>query len=314
MTIYEKVVLVTGVAGFIGSHFVNYSVKKYRQFLFIGIDKLNYASDLARLEVNGDENFQFIELDLGHQKLIDLFNDYKFTEVINFAAESSVDKSFDNPVEFTRNNILSSQNLLECIRLNNHVNFIHVSTDEVYGELINASEDSKLVPTNPYSATKASFDLLIQAYAFSYNIKAVIVRSNNIYGKNQFHEKLIPRTIKCLKEGTPIPIHGNGSNTRCFLHIQDFLSALDLVWLQNHDLSIVNIGHQNEIDNLSLVKLICKLYDPNIAPNINFVQDRNYNDRFYSLNCDNITNLGWKPKVKLEDSLKTLVDDEKLQN
>lgn len=304
MTKYQKIVLVTGVAGFIGSHFVNVNLERYKDWLFIGIDKLNYASDVKRLPEG--KNFRFINMDLCDEKLEDLFKEYNFTDVINFAAESSVDRSFEAPIAFSKNNILGGHNLLECIR-KFPAKLIHISTDEVYGETANATEDSTLTPTNPYSASKAALDMLIHSYKCSYNLYAIIVRSNNIYGSGQNPEKLIPRTIKCLNNGLPVPLHGDGLNKRCYLHVKDFLSALDLVWLNNHHHDIINIGHNHEIDNLSLVTMISKLYG--VPPKIKFVADRNYNDKSYSLDCLKITKLGWKPKVQLEQGLKELVQE-----
>ncbi|RLV92175.1 hypothetical protein JA1_003395 [Spathaspora sp. JA1] len=316
MTIhFEKRVLITGGAGFIGSNFLNYFVRKYPSYHFTCIDKLNYASNFDNIaDLQQLNNFKFIKLDLSesyetlHTILVTNFPQTEITDFINFAAESCVDKSFISPLYFTRNNILATQNLLECYRelqskyrQQYKFNFIHISTDEVYGDINQTAnkENSILCPTNPYAATKAAIDLIIKSYQYSFNLPITTLRPNNIYGPNQYPEKLIPLTIKCLQEQKPIPIHGDGTNKRCYLYILDFLDALDLLW-HSQDSStsgdIYNIGGDCEIDNNSLVKLICEKFfktkSIDYTQYIQYVKDRAYNDKEYSINNDKISQLG----------------------
>ncbi|EGW34835.1 dtdp-glucose 4,6-dehydratase [Spathaspora passalidarum NRRL Y-27907] len=328
MTIhFDKRVLITGGAGFIGSNFLSYFVRKYPNYHFTCIDKLNYASNFENiadlLQLN---NFKFIKLDLSesfetlYSMLVTNFHQMEITDFINFAAESCVDRSLISPLYFTKNNILATQNVLECYReLRNKYshqykfNFIHISTDEVYGDINqNTDEQGTLCPTNPYAATKAAIDLIIQSYQYSYNLPITILRPNNVYGPNQYPEKIIPLTIKCLQEQSPIPIHGDGTNKRCYLYISDFLHAIDLIWHSGISTSeIYNIGGDCEIDNNSLVKLICqKVFKTNSVDHtqyIQYVKDRGYNDKEYSINNDKIRQLGWKPVVVLPEGLDMII-------
>ncbi|RCK60909.1 Uncharacterized protein PB2B2.11 [Candida viswanathii] len=266
MTIaYDKRVLVAGGAGFIGCNFLTYAVPKFPHIHFTCIDKLNYASNQAIIKrLEAFPNFRFTQLDLSEnlEQLLDLTRD--ITDIINFAAESCVDRSFLDPVYFTRNNILATQNLLECHRLNRNVKyFLHISTDEVYGDQRdNVNEDDHFMnPTNPYSASKAAIDLIIQAYQHSYKLPITILRPNNVYGPLQYPEKIIPLTIKCLHENKPIPIHGNGTHKRRYLYVLDLVSAIEIVW-RNQEVTtnqIYNVGGTDVLDNISLVRLIMKV-------------------------------------------------------
>ena len=326
---YDKYVLVTGGAGFIGSNFLEYFVRKYPNYHFTCIDKLNYASQCSTASLSvlkGYPNFTFIKLDLSEsfselrQLLVEDFPINQITDIVNFAAESSVDKSFSDPLYFTRNNILVTQNLLECMRLLKQQNLqilvrlLHISTDEVYGDsdILN-DEQGRLLPTNPYAATKASIDLIIHSYQCSYDLLVTIIRPNNIYGPHQYPDKIVPVTIERLTKGIKIPIHGIGSNKRRYLHVQDFLDALELIWQNDESINeIYNVGSDEEISNLSLVKLICHLYDrkltkEQINDKVQFIPDRNYNDMKYSTTCGKIKLLGWKPRIKLVDGLSSLL-------
>ncbi|KAL2311969.1 hypothetical protein POMI540_4531 [Schizosaccharomyces pombe] len=356
---YKGYALVTGGAGFIGSNFLDYAVDKYPDFHFTCIDKLSYVSNYTTVflsKVLNQPNFRFLEMDLAtnykflYQFMVEDSEINKITHIINFAAESSVDRSFIDPLYFTKNNILSTQNLLECVRillgkkeeLRNRLNFVHVSTDEVYGEQDeNASVDekSKLNPTSPYAASKAAVDLIIQSYRYSYKISVTVIRANNVYGPRQYEEKLIPMTLGKLKKfinqksqktmQDKITLHGDGLHKRKYLHIYDFIKAIDLVWMKQgsevyHSTleskmsgQIFNIGSDDEIDNLSLVKFICdyflyrklSLKNLDYSKYITFVQDRNYNDLRYSLNYEKIKSLGWRPQIPLETGLRKLIDE-----
>ncbi|KAI5953318.1 GAL102 [Candida jiufengensis] len=316
---YDKYFLVTGGAGFIGSHFLNTFVPKYKNYHFLCIDRLSYASNYGYIEnLEKFKNYKFIKLDLSTVEvpdLLELFKKYKTSYIINFAAETSVDRSFKDPLLFTKNNILSTQNLLECTRLLRYQIdlFFHVSTDEVYGNgRLHANEVSTtLEPTNPYAATKASIDLILNAYSTSYLLPIMIIRSNNIYGPGQNPEKLIPLCIENGLASRPIPIHGNGENIRVFLYITDILDAVDLHSKYSYE-SIYNIGVRDPEyiyyleNNIDLVKLIGEIFE--FEPQIEFVKDRLYNDFSYSLDCSRIYEMGWRPKVELREGLEKLRD------
>ncbi|KAK6464768.1 putative dtdp-glucose 4,6-dehydratase [Scheffersomyces coipomensis] len=326
--VYTKCILVTGGAGFIGSNFLNHFVKNYPNYYFICIDKLSYSSDNSTkniIDITDAENFKFIKLDLAEsyldlfQLLVTDYEIYQITDIINFAAESCVDKSFESPLYFTKNNILSTQNLLECYRLLKksrpevNINFLHISTDEVYGDSdIDVNEQGILNPTNPYSASKAAVDLIINSYRYSYKLPICIIRPNNIYGPYQYPEKIISRTLHCLKHGKKIPIHGSGSNKRRYLHVKDFLNGLQLIWENGNLDDSYNIGNDFEISNYAVIKLIGELFFGNkseIDDKVVFVNDREYNDLQYSINDDKIKQLGWKPEIDFRSGIKDLIDN-----
>lgn len=332
MTVRSSV-LITGGAGFLGSHFVNYVVEKYPNVHFICVDKLNYASHYSTnlIKVLNNINLKFIEKDLSCELeyLQNLIKIHNVSQIINFAAESCVDRSFQSPLYFTTNNILATQNLLECCRLSDHkISFLHISTDEVYGEQEigqYVDENSKLNPTNPYSASKASIDLIIQSYIYSYKLQITILRSNNVYGYGQYPEKIVPIAINTLdrifqngKQSLKIPIHGDGHYKRTYLYVTDFLKAVELLWNQNGKGNcfgeIYNVGGDDdnedyEMSNLDLIRFICDCYFKkyNIkdrADNyIEFIKDRNYNDSRYLLDCSKIKALGWSPTITLQSGI-----------
>lgn len=312
MTSFEKHVLVTGGSGFIGSNLLECFTGKYPNYFFICIDKLNYASiDMRRLQ---KLNFKLIELDIvDYKKLTEVLDEYPISDIINLAAESCVDRSFKDPLYFTTNNILSTQNLLEYIRLHQNIRFVHISTDEVYGEQTledqRVKETDILNPSNPYSATKAAIDLIIKSYEQSYGLKSSIIRSNNVYGPNQYPEKIIPMTIHSLKTNKKITVHGDGHHKRSYLYVTDLISAIDLIWHTN-SYGIYNVGSPYEITNIDLVKLIVRLFkkDSNSSEYIVHVKDRNYNDIRYLIDYSKMLELGWCPKVDLETGLNRLVN------
>ncbi|KAI3404927.2 GAL102 [Candida oxycetoniae] len=310
---YEKRVLVAGGAGFIGSNFLVQFVKRYPNYSFICVDYFNYASNRNIIrDLSSIGNFEFLQLDLSGplEKIVGLVKSYAITDIINFAAESSVDRSFQDPLFFTKNNIIATQNLLECQRLfpSQIKWFLHVSTDEVYGdELENCSEVASLSPTNPYAASKAAIDLIINAYRKSYNSRVTIVRSSNVFGPNQDCKKLIPLIIKCGMDGTNVPIHGDGTNKRSYLYISDFLDAIDLIWRKRRDDDTVdgiyNIsGDLNQmIENRVTVEIINEVFG--FTTGIDYVEDRNYNDQFYSIDSTKVHSLGWEQRISLRDGL-----------
>ncbi|EMG46857.1 SPBPB2B2.11 Uncharacterized protein PB2B2.11 [Candida maltosa Xu316] len=304
---YTKRVLVSGGAGFIGINFLTYMVRKYPEYHFTCIDKLNYASNTGVIDdLQKYANFEFIQLDLSENLETLLQVTKETTDIINFAAESCVDRSFDNPIYFTKNNILATQNLLECHRLNSNITFfLHISTDEVYGDNDDHAKEgiANLNPTNPYSASKAAIDLIINSYQYSYNLPITIIRPNNVYGPLQYPEKLIPLAIKCIQENTPVPIHGDGTNKRKYLYVHDLVLAIETIWSKQEQTinQIYNIGGTDELDNVSLVKLIFRIFGDGT---INYVKNRNYNDIKYSIDTTKVRKLGWEPKISLEQGLK----------
>ncbi|CCG22446.1 Gal102 UDP-glucose-4-epimerase [Candida orthopsilosis Co 90-125] len=321
MTNYTRCVLVSGGAGFIGGNFLSRAVQHYPDYCFICVDVLNYASNYEMLRpLERLENFKFIKLDLSEDvnQLIQIAQEYRVTDIINFAAESSVDRSFLSPIFFTKNNIFATQNLLECYRLlpEQIQTFIHISTDEVYGdEVERATESSPLNPTNPYSATKAATDLILNAYTKSYKLPVTILRPNNIYGPGQYPEKLIPLVIECGEKNRPVPIHGDGKNGRRYLYISDFLDAMDIVWHKSECAGqVYNVGgdvqHEQPIDNNSLVGLVNDVFGYSV--DIVYVKDRNYNDLDYSMDTSKLRKLGWRQKITLREGLKAMrVDKDK---
>lgn len=297
-------IIVTGGAGFIGSNFLKVIVPKYLDYEFICVDKLGYASHEHLIESIGVKIFRH-DLSTQSDELIELFA--SSTDVIHFAAETSVDRLFIDPMTFTMSNLIGTQNVLECIRKHNpQCRLLHVSTDEVYGDCPELSKEfDTFNPTNPYSASKAAAEMMINAYKFSFGINAVIVRPNNIYGPGQHHEKLIPGTIDRLKKGEPVILHGDGSHQRCYLHVWDFIDALEFIWLRSSVFErrdgdkIFNVGTNNELTNLEVVNIIAaklKIHQPII----HFVQDRCYNDRYYRLDSSIIKQLGWQPRVSFD--------------
>lgn len=301
--------LVTGGSGFIGSHVCESILKNFRVKKLIIFDKLTYASSLSYikhlLKLN---NVVFIKDDilnlLNHKKKIK-----NFDFAINLAAESHVDKSFKNSIKFTKTNTLGAhvfmQTAIEC----NIRKIMHVSTDEVYGESEdkNKIETDRLNPTNPYSASKAAAEILINSYKFFNKKKIIIIRGNNIYGTRQYPEKLIPSCIFNLIKDKKIKIHGDGKNIRCFLSVLDFADSIILL-LKKNITGIFNIGNNKYFKNINIAKKICILMKKNPKKYISFIEDRPFNDSKYSINSNKIKKLGWKVKRNLENDLPNIID------
>lgn len=304
-----KKVLVTGGAGFIGGNFVQYMVRKYRDYQIYNLDALTYAGDVSKHElIERESNYSFIQANIvDYESMYALFKEEKFDYVIHFAAESHVDRSITNPNVFVQTNVLGTQNLLEVSKMVGIQKFVHVSTDEVYGQLeLNNTElfveETPLNPTSPYSASKASSDLMVLAYHKTFGLPVNITRCSNNYGPYQFPEKLIPLTILSALNDEKIPVYGRGNNIRDWLHVYDHCTALDLILHEGVNGEVYNIGGNNERKNIDVVKLIINaLNKPNHL--IEYVQDRLAHDLRYAINATKLEKLGWNQTYTFETGL-----------
>lgn len=306
-----KKMLITGGAGFIGSNFIHYILSKYNDYQVINLDKLTYAANLDNLkDIEDNKNYKFIHGDIADKEFIfKLFEDKKFDIVINFAAESHVDNSILNPQIFTITNILGTQVLLDACRKYNIKRFHQVSTDEVYGELplddnsILFTEKTPLNPSSPYSASKASADMLVKSYYRTYSLPITISRCSNNYGPYQHLEKLIPLMISKAINNDNLPVYGNGLNVRDWLHVYDHCTAIDLIIHEGKIGEIYNIGGNNEKSNIDVVKIILKELGKS-EKLIKYVNDRPGHDLRYAIDSTKIkTTLNWKPVYSFEKGI-----------
>lgn len=302
-------ILVTGGAGFIGGNFVQYMIENYPDYNIYNLDLLTYAGDLTKhsnIEKKG--NYYFIKDDItSRDRIFSLFKRERFDYVVHFAAESHVDRSISNPGIFIKTNVLGTQVLLDASLKSDITKFIHISTDEVYGELdFNSSkiftEDSLLQPNSPYSASKASSDLLVRSYQRTYGLPVNIIRCTNNYGPYQFPEKLIPLTISRLVKNQRVPIYGTGENIRDWLHVYDFCNAIDKVMHEGKNGEIYNVGGNNEKTNLEVVKTIINILGKS-EDLIEFVKDRPGHDKRYAIDSSKLRKLGWKPTYTFETGI-----------
>lgn len=314
-------ILITGGCGFIGSNFLNYFFQNNPCKMMVNIDAMYYCANEKNIlpEIFESTNFKHIKNDLSDKKYIEsILNDYKIEYVFHFAAQSHVQNSFDNPMMFTKDNIIGTHNLLEaCRSYDKCKKIIIVSTDEVYGESRLSKDESKktessiLKPTNPYACSKAGADLYAQSYIHSFNLPIIITRGNNVYGKNQYPEKLIPRFIQLLKENKKLTIHGSGKTTRSFLNIVDTVKAFDIIFKKGKIGEIYNIGCDEgmEYSVMEIAHKLITLLKPNekIENWIEFVEDRPFNDARYYISNEKLKNLGWNIEVFLEEGLKNLL-------
>ena len=322
----EKTVLITGGAGFIGSHVIRRFISQYPDYQIVNLDKLTYAGNLENLkDIDRKENYIFEKGDIIDQEFIfDLFKKYNFTGVIHLAAESHVDRSISNPTEFIYTNIIGTVNLLNAARElwgNNQENklFYHISTDEVYGSLGKKGyfvESTPYDPRSPYSSSKASSDHLVRAYYHTFNLPVVISNCSNNYGPNQFPEKLIPLAFNNIKNNKDIPVYGKGENIRDWLYVEDHANAIDLIFHKGKTGETYNIGGNNEWKNIDLIHQLCETMDRKLnrkpgtsAKLITFVKDRAGHDLRYAIDSGKIQKeLGWKPSVNFIEGLeKTIV-------
>jgi dTDP-glucose 4,6-dehydratase len=301
-------IIITGGAGFIGSHICEEIFNKFPKSRITIIDKLTYAGNKKYLKnIIQSKRVKFFKGDIGkpytYSKLM------KNTDLaINVAAESHVDNSFEAPLSFSLTNTVGAHAfLLKCIELKVK-KIIHISSDEVYGEKLSGScdESQKIQPTNPYSASKAAAEIFINSYIYSYKKEIITVRGNNVYGIRQYPEKLIPRCIINLLRNKKIPIHGNGKNERFYLSAVDFAKAIALL-ITKKDKGVYNLGSNESYSNIKLAKLICKYLKKDPKKFINFVKDRPYNDKRYAVTTKKIRKLGWKPKYNLIKDLPNII-------
>jgi len=300
-------ILVTGGVGFIGSHFVEMLINRYPNANIVILDCLNYSTSRKHLDIFNDyASVKFIEGSICSADLVRHILSSEFIDtIVHFAAESHVDHSFGNSLVFTQNNVVGTHVLLEAARERGIDKFIHISTDEVYGEIKDnaATEQSLLLPTNPYAATKAAAEMLVQAYHKSYGLNTIITRSNNIYGPRQYPEKVIPKFICSILKEKPLFIHGEGFQTRHFLYVEDVVDALDLILQKGVGGEIYNINSNDEYSVTDLAKLIYKYIAPEKAPQITFSADRDFNDSRYLISGDKLLALGWKATTPFQEGL-----------
>jgi len=319
-------ILITGVAGFIGSNFVYYYLRKYKDRKIIGLDKLTYAGNLDNLSKLSEEEkkrFVFIKGDINDLELLEeIYSKYEIDGIINFAAESHVDRSIHDPQIFLKTNILGTETLLHVFKEHyderKRRKFLHISTDEVYGALGPTgyfTEETPLDPHSPYSASKASSDLIVKAYHDTYGLNTNITRCSNNYGPYQFPEKLIPLMIHNALNHKELPVYGDGKQIRDWLYVEDHCKAIDLVFEKGKSGEVYNIGGHNEKENIEIVKLIInylqeKTKDKEINESlIKHVKDRLGHDRRYAIDPTKIKNeLGWEPETKFEQGIKQTID------
>lgn len=321
-----KTILVTGGAGFIGSHLVRHWVKKYPDTKVVNLDKLTYAGNLENLkDVEDMPNYVFEKGDIVDcERVSGLFGKYRFDGVIHLAAESHVDRSISDPMEFIRTNIVGTVTLLNAARVAWNGDFAgklfyHVSTDEVYGSLGDEgyfTETTRYDPRSPYSASKAASDHLVRAYHHTYGLPVVISNCSNNYGGYQFPEKLIPLVINNIRNRKPLPVYGKGLNVRDWLYVGDHVQAIDLIFHKGQVGETYNVGGHNEKRNIEIVKLLCLLVDRKLGrPQgdsetlITYVQDRAGHDLRYAIDSAKLVDqLGWKPSVTFEQGMERTVD------
>lgn len=306
---YKKIILVTGGMGFIGSNFLNSLVLKYPDYFFVNLDVLTYAANLDNINVESKSNYVFEKGDItDNEKLDFIFKKYNITDVINFAAESFVDRSIEDPKLFINTNIIGTHNLLEFSYKYNVNRFFQISTDEVYGSLRigdqSFNRNSPLLPNNPYSASKASADLIVRTYHEMFGLDTLISRCTNNYGPNQDYTKLVPKFMKLLIEGKKVPLHAKGEHIRDWIYVEDHVEAIDIIFHEGVSGGIYNIGANNELTNRQITDQILTLAGKDES-SIEYVKDRMGNDFRYSINADELRGeLGWEAKTSFQEGLK----------
>jgi UDP-glucose 4,6-dehydratase len=313
--------LITGGCGFIGSNFINYYYHVNNACKIINIDTLYYCANINNVKeyIRESDRYKFIKGNICSYDLVKhILEEYQITHIIHFAAQSHVDNSFHTPLQYTQDNIVGTHTLLECSRKYNKLKlFIHVSTDEVYGESMISNEELKkteeaiLCPTNPYAATKAGAELIVMSYYHSYKMPIIITRGNNVYGPNQYPEKMIPKFIKLLNEDKKLTIHGDGLNWRSFIHTYDVSKAFNIILEKGKIGEIYNIGSNDEYTVIDVAKKIIKNIKKtnNYEEWIEYVEDRIFNDKRYYISNEKLVILGWIIEKKFDESLYELCNN-----
>ena len=315
-----ETLLVTGGCGFIGSNFINYYFPKQPNFKLVNLDVMYYCASEENVspEIRSSPNYTFVKCDLcNFNGVLEVLETYSITHVIHFAAQSHVQNSFEDSIKYTHDNVLGTHTLLECARKYGKIKkFIHVSTDEVYGESMNSVDERKktehsiLCPTNPYAATKAGAELIAQSYCHSYKMPIIITRGNNVYGPNQYPEKLIPLFIKLLKEDKKVTIQGDGSTVRAFLHSYDTARAFEAILEKGQLGEIYNIGCDEgmEYSVMDIAKILIREIKNTTKYEdwIEYIEDRPYNDKRYYISNTKLKELGWDIQIDFMQGIKLL--------
>lgn len=326
----QQNILITGGAGFIGSHLVNLMVEKYPNYNIINLDKLTYAANIENIKVSDCKNYRFEKVDICDKELVkNIFEKYNINNLIHLAAESHVDNSINSPSEFIQTNIVGTANLLQVaynfwfkkpqeVKIGYEKSkFLHISTDEVYGSLEldddPFTEDSNYLPNSPYSASKSASDMLVRSYSETFAMNTNITHCSNNYGPHQHKEKLIPKTIYNALQNKSITVYGNGKNIRDWLFVEDHINALDLIFHQGKSGEVYNIGGGVELENIKIVNIICeklqKITGKDYKHLIEFTEDRYGHDFRYAINCDKINNqLSYKISKSFEDGIDLTIE------
>jgi dTDP-glucose 4,6-dehydratase len=302
-------ILITGGAGFIGSHLAEQMCAAFPRAQVVVLDKMTYAADIGYiLPLIASHRIQLIVGDICNYETC-LTASKGCDLVIHAAAESHVDRSFQSSILFTHTNTLGTHTIMEACRVAHVPRVVHVSTDEVYGEVLGAEcdETGLLNPTNPYSASKAAAEMIVNGYRHSFKLPVIIVRANNVFGIRQFPEKLLPRSIMSILAGRKIPLHGDGTNVRHYLAATDLAGAIRLVAERGELSEVYNIGSPDEYANRDVARMVCDAMDTDFHTNVEYIRDRPFNDRRYAISWDKLTNLGWSPQSSLPQKLPSIV-------
>jgi dTDP-glucose 4,6-dehydratase len=308
--------LITGGCGFIGSNFINYLFEHHDKNIntIINVDKLNYCANVNNVEYQENTKYIFKKGDICNVNyMYELLLNNKITHIIHFAAQSHVCNSFEQSLDYTHDNVLGTHCILEAVRQYGNLQLmIHISTDEVYGETVDNNqciEHSVLCPTNPYAATKAAAELMVDSYVKSFKLPCIVTRGNNVYGKNQYPEKLIPKFIKQLKNNEKLTIHGDGNALRSFIHVNDVCEAIWKVLEHGTIGEVYNIGSDDneEYSVNDIAMMITQHFNKNFEENVVYVRDRPYNDKRYFINANKLKMLGWKTNNTLKEYIKNII-------